>query len=79
MADEERFNDEEPLWFSESSHRISPVRKIDTARNILKEKLESANFNFNISAYVIIQIGNIINAEDMFEIWDNMDINVTRI
>ncbi len=79
LADEERFNDEEPLWFSESSHRISPVRKIDTARNILKEKLESANFNFNISAYVIIQIGNIINAEDMFEIWDNMDINVTRI
>lgn len=79
LADEERFNDEEPLWFSESSHRISPARKIDIARNILKEKLESANFNFNISAYVIIQIGNIINAEDMFEIWDNMDINVTRI
>ncbi len=79
LADEERFNDEEPLWFSESSHRISPVRKMDIARNILQEKLESANFNFDISAYVIIQIGNIINAEDMFEIWDDMNINVTRI
>lgn len=79
LADEERFNDEEPLWFSESSHRISPVRKIDIAKNTLKEKLSSNNFSFEIEAYVIEQIGNIINAEDMFEIWNNMNINVTRI
>ena len=25
LADEERFNNEDPLWFSESSHRTSPV------------------------------------------------------
>ena len=79
LADEERFNDEEPLWFSESSHRISPVRKIDIVRNVLKEKLASTNFSFEINAFVIEQIGNIINAEDMFEIWNNMNINVTRI
>ena len=79
LADEERFNDEEPLWFSESSHRISPVRKIDIARLILKDKLAEADLNFSIEAYVIIQIGNIINAEDMFEIWNNMNIFVTRI
>ena len=79
LADEERFNDEEPLWFSESSHRISPVRKIDIARNILKDKLDDANVSFSIEAYVIEQIGNIINAEDMFEIWSEMNINVTRI
>jgi len=79
LADEERFNDEEPLWFSESSHRISPVRKIDVARQVLKDKLTEADLNFEIKAYVIEQIGNIINAEDMFEIWDGMDINVTRI
>ena len=35
--------------------------------------------NFEIISYVIIQSGNIINAEDMFEIWNNMNINVTRI
>ena len=35
--------------------------------------------NFEIIAYVIIQAGNIINAEDMFEIWNNMNVNVTRI
>lgn len=79
LADEEKFNDEEPLWFSESSHRISPVRKIDIARDILKTKLALGDMNFEIISYVVIQSGNIINAEDMFEIWNGMNINVTRI
>ena len=79
LADEERFNDEEPLWFSESSHRISPVRKVDLARQHLIDKLENADFHFDVKAYVIEQIGNIINAEDMFEIWDDIGVNVTRI
>ena len=79
LADEEKFKEEEPLWFSESSHRISPVRKVDLARDILKTKLSVADMNFNIDAYVVIQSGNIINAEDMFEIWDDMNIKVTRI
>jgi len=35
--------------------------------------------NFEVIPYVVIPNGNIINAEDMFEIWDNMHINVTRI
>ena len=79
LADEERFNDEEPLWFSESSHRISPVRKVDIARKVLSEKLAEADMNFEIKAFVVVQIGNIINAEDMFETWDEMNISVTRI
>ena len=79
LADEERFNDEEPLWFSESSHRISPVRKVDISRQLLIEKLNAADMKYDVKAFVIEQIGNIINAEDMFEIWDDMDINVTRI
>ena len=79
LADEERFNDEEPLWFSESSHRISPVRKIAIARDALEEKLSAADFKIKIVPYVIEQIGNIINAEDMFDIWKDLHINVTRI
>jgi len=79
LADEEKFNDEEPLWFSESSHRISPVRQVDIARDILKTKLAISDMNYEIVAYVVIQAGNIINAEDMFEIWNNMNINITRI
>lgn len=79
LADEERFNDEEPLWFSESSHRISPVRKVAIARDSLAEKLSSRDLHFEIKPFVIEQIGNIINAEDMFDIWKDLNINVTRI
>nr|QIM10279.1 hypothetical protein PlAlph_0330 [uncultured Alphaproteobacteria bacterium] len=79
LADEERFNDEEPLWFSENSHRISPVRKVDLAKRAITDRLDAAGLNFSIDPFVIVQIGNIINAEDMFEIWDSLNVNVTRI
>lgn len=79
LADEERFNDEEPLWFSESSHRVSPVRCADIVQEFLTQKLKENGFDFAVSTFVIIQYGNIINAEDMFETWNNMNINVTRI
>ncbi|MDO4161553.1 MAG: hypothetical protein Q4D80_00925 [Pseudomonadota bacterium] len=79
LADEELFNGEEPLWFSENSHRISPVRKLDVARNIIRDKLAEEEFEQEIKSYVIIQMANIINADDMFEVWNNMDIDVTRI
>lgn len=79
LADEERFNDEEPLWFSESSHRISPVRKMDLARQSIIAKLADAKLEYEVKPIVVIQIGNIINAEDMFETWNNMNISVTRI
>jgi hypothetical protein len=79
LADEERFNNEEPLWFSESSHRISPVRKADIVRQSLEKSLDDADFQQELQTYVIIQSGNIINAEDMFETWNNMNILVTRI
>lgn len=79
LADEEMFNGEDPLWFSESSHRVSPVCLLNNARNAIKDKLEEEDFEQNLEAFVIVQMANIINADDMFEIWGNMDINVTRI
>ena len=79
LADEELFNGEEPLWFSENSHRISPVRKLDVARNLIRDKLAEEDFEQEIKSYVVVQMANIINADDMFDIWNNMDIDVTRV
>lgn len=79
LADEEKFNDDEPLWFSESSHRISPVRQAEVVCDTLRTKLATSDLNYEIIPYVVIQAGNIINAEDMFEIWSELNINVTRI
>ena len=79
LADEEMFNGEEPLWFSESSHRVSPVCLLNNALPIIKDALDDGDFTQEVSAFVVIQSGNIINADDMFEVWDNMHIKVTRI
>ena len=79
LADEELFNGEEPLWFSENSHRVSPVRKLKIARDAVKEKLQEEGFELNLQAFVVVQMANIINADDMFDVWDDMDIKVTRI
>ena len=35
--------------------------------------------NMIIKPYVVIQMANIINADDMFETWENMGVEVTRI
>lgn len=79
LADEELFNGEEPLWFSEDSHRVSPVKKVANAQKIVYNALADAGFNMIIKPYVVIQMANIINADDMFEVWENLGVEVTRI
>ena len=79
LADEEMFNGEEPLWFSESSHRVSPVCKLHNAYPKIKDALEDEGFEQDVSALVVIQMANIINADDMFDIWSDLNIEVTRI
>lgn len=78
LADEERFNNEEPLWFSESNHRISPVRVVLNARDALAPMLSGATPGLEIKTMVVIRQGTIINAEDMFEIWNGLNITVCR-
>lgn len=78
LADEERFNDEEPLWFSESNHRISPVRIILNARDALMPQLSGKARGMEIKPMVIVKQGTIINAEDMFEVWDGLNVSVCR-
>lgn len=78
LADEEMFNGEDPLWFSENAHRVSPVCLLGNARKIIKDKLEEAGFTQKLESFVVIQAGNIINADDMFETWNEEDIKVTR-
>ena len=49
------------------------------AKEALEIKLEDAGFDIAIKPFVIIQMGNIINAEDMLEIWEETKVKVTRI
>ena len=79
LADEELFNGEDPLWFSEDSHRVSPVKKASNTQKPVYNALADAGFNMIIKPYVVIQTANIINADDMFETWENSGVEVTRI
>lgn len=78
LADEERFNDEEPLWFSENSHRISPVRKVDSVREKMERLLDDSDLDLEVKPYVVVVAANIINAEDMADVWSDMDVCVAR-
>lgn len=44
LVDEEPFNDEEPLYFTESTHFISPVFKVRIVKNILDYILEKIGY-----------------------------------
>lgn len=78
LADEERFNGEDPLWFSESSHRVSPVFRLLEEVKKLTERLSVSGFTGKVSPVFVIKNGNIINAEDMLSTWKEMSISVCR-
>lgn len=77
LADEERFNDEDPLWFSETSHRISPVRQLIDISRLIKEKL-GFDDNYETENILIIEDSQVINAMDMVDIWEDMKVSVCR-
>ena len=78
LADEERFNDEDPLWFSETSHRISPITVLKVFETALKEKLSKSDLDLQTQIILVKTNGNIINAEDMSSTWEQMNAFVAR-
>lgn len=78
LADEERFNGEDPLWFSESSHRVSPIFTLNSGLKGYAERLKTVGIAHEIVPVLVVKEGTIINAEDMQKTWDNMKIIVCR-
>ncbi len=78
LADEERFNGEDPLWFSESSHRVSPIFRLLEEVKKLTERLSVSGFTGSVAPVFVIKNGNIINAEDMISTWKEMSVSVCR-
>ena len=78
LADEEFFNDEEPLWFSETSHRTSPVYQLLTEAKTFAKKMADKGLKQEIVPILIEKEGTIINASDMMETWKKMSMLVCR-
>lgn len=68
LGDEERFNDEDPLWFSERSHQISPVWRI---RNYMDNRNIKENDVTHYPIVVMLPPTYVINGEDMKDSWDD--------
>lgn len=78
LADEAFFNDEEPLWFSETSHRTSPVYTLLTEAKSFAKKVADKGFSQIVVPILIEKDGTIINAADMMETWKKMNVVVCR-
>ncbi len=78
LADEERFNDEDPLWFSETSHRVSPITSLKKFEVAAKAKLDNLGLSLDSHIILVKTDGNIINAEDMQDTWKEMGVLVAR-
>ena len=76
LADEERFYDEPPLYFSQTSHRVSPVWKLSQAMKQISEKLVSIDHDYWNVWGVLLSGSRFLNAEDMQGVWEAMHITV---
>lgn len=73
LADEELFSGEHPQYFSELSHRVSPVFRLYSICEALRQHPELCNANIS---GVLLTTSHIINEEDMQDIWEAMNITV---
>lgn len=76
LADEEPFNGDHPLWFTESSHRESPVWKLAMTCQMIRERLNILCSHKCRVRGLLLTSTNIINYDDITEIWDLLSVNV---
>ena len=76
LADEEPFNDEHPLWFSESSHRESPVWKLAVTCEMFRERLRRLSHHAPKIMGVLLTGCEVINHDDMLDIWNKLNVSV---
>lgn len=76
LADEEPFNDERPLWFSESSHRESPVWLLAVTCELFRERLRRVSHHAPKVMGVLLTGCEVINHDDMQDIWKKINVIV---
>lgn len=78
LAEEEPFNGEAPLWFSEVDHRVSPVYELKKGAEELQKKIANQFPNLPVVPFMVEEKGNIINAEEMLRVWKELNVVVSR-
>ena len=75
LADEDSFNDEKPLFFTESSYRISPVWQLTETMKLIEQKLEESKIHLRMRG-VLLSGSKFINADDIREVWEEKNVIV---
>lgn len=78
LADEDVVGGEDPSWFCEDEHRESPAFQLLKAMRKFKEKLQ-LDESVTIGNILAIESGNVINAPDMEEVWNDKNITICRV
>lgn len=76
LADEEPFNDEHPLWFTDRDHRESPAWKLAVTCEMIRERLCRLSHHAPVVWGVLLTGCEIINYDDMLDVWKKLKISV---
>lgn len=75
IADEEMLPNENPRWYSENSHRTSPVWSLFETMKQIEQKVAVYGEDWTYWG-VLLSGSNIKNANDMHDVWEGMCITV---
>jgi hypothetical protein len=79
MAEEQATGNKPPQWMSENDHKISPIFELTKIKETLNKKLPKDLLkNRKIIPAYCVTGGNILNAEDMMDKWDELGVKVIR-
>lgn len=76
LADEESFGGEGPLYFSESSHRPSPVTTLYKVMQDISQAIDKVGLESPKMWGVVVMHTSILNKEDIIDKWQKMNITV---
>jgi len=76
LADEEPFaNEEHPLYFTDSDHRVSPVWHLSETMKMMHQRL--LDHGKYVKVYgVLMTESTLFNREDVEDVWETMNVNV---
>lgn len=75
LADEESYNNEPPLYFSESSHRESPLYALQRAQAFYSRFFPEPPFSIRL---LLLCNYSIINFDDMLPVWEELGATVVH-
>ncbi len=83
IADETGFEDDEPLWFSETKYEVSPVYRLEQATklfsSVLEDVMPAEHLPIEVKQVLLIGSGNILNYADINGVWEEKGVLVYRL